>query len=95
MEEKPLTKTSIIVRGKGLLSSNVYGDIVLISIKSGLYYDLDEVGSFIWDVLEKPLPVTGIIEQVLLNYEIERSACEEDVMAFLRDLNDYNLLEIK
>ena len=95
MANKTLTKSSVVVQGRGLLSSNVYGDIVLISIKSGLYYDLDDVGSFIWNALEKPLSVTEIIEQVLLSYDIERSACEEDVMEFLQDLNDYNLLEIK
>ena len=95
MKKGELSGTSIVTRGKGLLSSNVYGDIVLISIKSGIYYDLDEVGSFIWNALENPLPVTDVVEQVLSNYEIERATCEEDVMEFMRNLNDYNLLEIK
>ena len=95
MSNKPLAKTSLITRGNGLVSSNIYGDIVLMNIETGTYYDLDEVGSLIWEILEKPLSVSDIIAHVLLNYEIDQATCETEVMHFLQNLNDYELLEIK
>ena len=95
MDKKPLTKASVIARSSELVCSDIDGEIVMMSIENGKYYGLDEVGSRIWEILEKPLPIADIIDQLLLNYEVEQATCEEDVMHFLQQLDDDDMLEIK
>ena len=95
MNKKILTKASVVVRSRELVSSEIDGEIVMMSIENGKYYGLDEVGSCIWRMLEKPHPVADIITQILVDYEVERATCEEDVMRFLQQLDDDNILEIE
>lgn len=95
MAEKQLTATSVIVRSSELVSSDIDGEVVMMSIENGKYYGLDQVGSRIWEVLEKPLPISELIEQLLIEFEVERETCEKDVMYFLQKLDDDNMLEIK
>ena len=95
MAKKPLTKTSVIARSSELVCSDIDGEIVMMSIENGNYYGLDEVGSYIWEILEKPVQVSEIIDQLLLNYEVEKASCEKDVMHFLQQLDNDDMLEIK
>ena len=95
MAEKQLTAASIISRSSELVCSDIDGEVVMMSIDNGKYYGLDLVGSRIWEVLEKAMPVSGLIDQMLLEFEVERETCEKDVMYFLQKLDDDNMLEVK
>ena len=95
MDKKILTRDSVVVRSRELVSSEIDDEIVMMSIENGKYYGLNEVGSCIWRMLEKPHSVADIIKQILLDYEVDPAACEEDVMRFLRQLDDDNILEIE
>ena len=95
MAEKQLTGASVIARSSELVSSDIDGEVVMMSIENGKYYGLDQVGSRIWEVLENPLPVSDLIDQLLVEFEVERETCEKDVMYFLQKLDDDNMLEIK
>ena len=95
MGEKQLMANSVIVRSSELVSSDIDGEVVMMSIENGKYYGLDKVGSRIWEVLENPLSVSELIDQLLVEFEVERETCEKDVMYFLQKLDDDNMLEIK
>ncbi len=95
MDKKSLAVTSLVVRSRKLLSSEIDGETVMMSIESGKYYGLDEVGGRIWELLEKPRTADDISKQLLLDYEVEAAACEKDVMRFLQQLYDDDLLEIQ
>ena len=95
MDEKQLTEASVIARSSELVSSDIDGEVVMMSIENGKYYGLDLVGSRIWEVLENPLPVSDLIDQLLVEFEVDRETCEKDVMYFLQKLDDDDMLEIK
>ena len=95
MGEKQLTANSVIVRSSELVSSDIDGEVVMMSIENGKYYGLDKVGSRIWEVLENSLSVSELIDQLLVEFEVERETCEKDVMYFLQKLDDDNMLEIR
>ncbi|MCK5679644.1 lasso peptide biosynthesis PqqD family chaperone [bacterium] len=95
MDEKQLTATSVIARNRELVSSDIDGEVVMMSIENGKYYGLDLIGSRIWELIEKPLPVSDLIDQLLLEFKVERETCEKDVIYFLQKLDDDNMLEIK
>ena len=87
--------TSRIVRSPDQVSGDLDGKIVLLSIENGEYYNLNEMGSRIWLLLEKPITIGALIEQLLADFAVERSVCETEVAAFLAQLHKDKLLKLE
>jgi len=87
--------TSTIVRSPDHVSGDLDGKVVLLSIENSEYYNLNEMGSHIWLLLEKPTTVAALIERLLNEFEVERPVCEVEVAAFLKQLSKDNLLKVE
>ena len=85
--------TSTIVGSPDQVSGDLDGKIVLLSIQNGEYYNLNEMGSRIWLLLEKPTTVGALTDQLLKEFKVERATCEAEVVAFLEQLHKDNLLK--
>jgi hypothetical protein len=86
--------TATVVRSSDQVSGDLDGRVVLLSIENGEYYNMNEVGSRIWALLEKPMTVTGLIDRLLTEFDVERATCEQEVAAFLEQLQKSNLLKV-
>jgi len=64
------------------------------SIENGEYYGLDDIGSRIWELIEKPVKVSNLIDTLLERFDVDRGTCEKDVLKFLNDLNGDNILVV-
>ena len=95
MAETKFNAETVIARSSELVSSDIDGEVVMMSIENGKYYGLDKTGSRIWDLLENPFSVSALINQLLCEFEVDRATCERDVFAFLEKLDEDNMLEIK
>jgi hypothetical protein len=93
-KHKTLDLNSRVARSKEVLASEVDGEVVMMSIEQGNYSGLDGIGSEIWKLLEKPMPVSEICETMMARYEVERDVCEKDVLAFLSDLASDDTIRI-
>ena len=93
MSADPLFEPSArIVRSPDQISGDLDGKVVLLSIENGEYYNMNEVGSRIWALLEKPVTFGALIEQLLAEFEVERPTCEQEAVAFLRQLQSDKLV---
>ena len=86
---------SIAVVSGELVSANLDGEVVILGFKSGSYYSLDQVGAFVWDLLQKPQKVSAIRDSILHEYDIDIQQCEQDLFNLLNDLADKGLIEIR
>lgn len=86
--------TTTIVRTPDQVSGDIDGKVVLLSIANGEYYNMNEVGSRVWALLENPMTVGSLIEQLMNEFEVDRTTCEAEVVAFLDQLQKDNLLQI-
>lgn len=68
---------------------------MLLSIENGEYYNMNEVGSRIWALLEKPMTVGALIDRLLEEFEVERATCEQEALAFLEQLHKDKLLKVE
>ncbi len=68
--------------------------MALMSIRNGAYYGMDPVGSRVWELIAQPIRVSDVCESLLGEFEVERSKCEEQVLAFLLQLADAELLVV-
>jgi len=89
-----LANNSFIRRNPELVSSNLDGETVMMSIENGEYFGLDPVGSRIWELLETPLTVANLVDILVDEFEVSREECEVDTIEFLNQLLDKQLLVV-
>ncbi len=94
MGKLKLTKNSIIQRKTELLFSKMDEEVVMMNIDKGEYYGLDEIGSRIWQILEKPVHFNDIIQTLTDEYDVEETTCRDDVTAFLKELHEKDLIVV-
>ncbi len=59
----------------------------------GTVVAFNEVGCFLWKLMQKECSVEELTEQVLVNYEVTEEKAREDVLRFVEQLREENLLE--
>jgi hypothetical protein len=90
-----ISPNSVVVISSDQISSDLAGESVILQLKSGIYYGLNEVGSVIWQLINEPKTVQSLYDAVLAEYEVDTQTCENDVQVLLRDLLEAQLIEIR
>ncbi len=85
---------TVVSHSADLVSCELDGEVVLMSIESGAYFRIDEIGSRIWSLLEEPRRVRELCDQLMLEFEVDREQCERDVLTFLNDMRADRLIEV-
>lgn len=83
-----------IVQVEGNIVSDMDGEKVMLSIKNGKYYNLGEIGGFIWGCIQQPKLLTTVIKDIQTEYEVTEEQCKADVISFLEKLIKEKLIEI-
>lgn len=68
------------------------GRAVLLDVRRERYYGLDEVGTTIWDGLQRGLTFTEIVDALEGEYDAPRAALEADVSQFVARLASSDLV---
>ncbi len=89
-----INNQSIIQRSNKLVSSNMDGETVMMSIENGEYFGLNTVGSRMWELIENPIKVDALIELLLDEFDVSSEQCEMETMEFLNHLLEKKLLTI-
>jgi hypothetical protein len=83
-----------VKRADDLVSCDLDGETALMSVEKGMYYGLDPIGSRIWVLLEEARPVADLCALLLEEFEVEPEQCRQDVLAFLHELAEDNLIRV-
>ena len=89
-----LPKDTMIAQTKDQVSCDMDGEAVILNHRKGVYYGLDPVGSTIWNLLQKPIRVEEIQNQLLQSYDVEPARCGRDLLKLLKKLMSEGLVEI-
>ena len=69
-----------------------FGDgLALLNLKSNVYYSLNGVGAFIWDLIQEPRSIGDIRGAVLARYTVDAVRCQADVDDLLKGLVENGL----
>lgn len=90
-----ITVQSTVVVASGLTAAHLGDEAVLLDANSGRYYGLNELGARIFDLLRTPNSVAHIKDTLLQEYKVEEAQLEADLLAFLRDMEQRKLIELK
>ncbi|BBD59608.1 hypothetical protein NIES2109_23960 [Nostoc sp. HK-01] len=84
-----------VVASREQICSELQGEVVILDIKSGAYYGLNQVGASIWNFIQSPKTIKEIQDAILAEYEVEAEVCKLDISDLLEDLAAKGLIEIK
>lgn len=80
---------------KAQVSSDLAGEAVILSLKSGVYYGLNAVGASIWMLIQEPKTIAEIRDALLQEYDVEPEVCDRDLQGLLQDLIASDLVEVE
>ena len=95
MEKKNISTKSIVRQIDDIVARDIDDEKVMMSVAKGEYFSLDPVGSRVWELIEKPVKVSDLIDVLLVRYEADRETCERDVLTFLEELRDDGILWVE
>jgi hypothetical protein len=90
-----ISDAAVVVASKDQFSCPLGDDTVILDLKAGLYFSLDNVGTLIWQLVQQPKTVKELRTAILETFEVELAVCERDLRALLQDLVGRNLVEIR
>ncbi|HZI40858.1 MAG TPA: PqqD family peptide modification chaperone [Gemmatimonadaceae bacterium] len=77
------------------VSCDVADEAVLLSLRDGEYYGLNEVGASIWRLIQQPRTVLELRDALLEEYsDIESDECERRVVGFLTEMISLKLVDL-
>jgi len=85
---------STVTRSPEPVSSEIDDDLVILSVERGRYYGTEVVGQRIWTLLAAPICVDNLCDALMAEFKVERAICEQEVLAFLSQLQAEGLIEV-
>lgn len=77
------------------VAAQMDGEVVILGFQSGSYYGLDQVGAFVWEMLQQPQTVSEIRDAILAEYDVAPDECERDLLELLDDMASKQLIEVE
>jgi len=84
--------TTVVSRNEEPVSAQVDETVVMMSIEQGMYFGIEGAGPRIWAMLEQPRTVDEICEALMDEFDIDADSCRSEVLGFLHELADAQLL---
>jgi hypothetical protein len=91
----PIPDRATIVAASDVLATEFGDEVVILNLRDGVYYGLEDVGTRIWQLLQQPVSVLTIREAIVAEFEVESARCERDIRLLLTDLVARRLVEIR
>lgn len=65
---------------------------ILLNVENGQYYALDEVSGRVWDLCDGSHSVSAMVATICQEYDAPAADVEEDVLAFLGEMAEEELV---
>jgi hypothetical protein len=93
-EAGQITDVTVISRSPSVVSAEVDGEIVMMSIEQGRYFGLDDIGSDIWKRIERPCSFATLIDGLTVHYESDRATVAADVQSLLGRMAEHDVVRL-
>ena len=90
-----LAESATLCANPDVLAATFGNQVVLLNLRDGIYYGLEEVGALIWSTLARPVTVRDICAAVCAEYDVDSRSCERDVLQIVGDLSNCGLIQIR
>lgn len=88
-----LSASTTLKASEGQMSCDLAGEAAILNLTTGIYYGLDPVGARVWELIQQPMTLGGVRDELLREYEVESEVLEADLKALLADMLQHGLIE--
>ena len=85
---------TMISRSPSVVTAEVDGEIVMMSIEQGRYFGLDDIGSDIWKRIEPPCSFATLVDGLAADYEADRATIAADVQSLLGRMVEQDVVRL-
>jgi hypothetical protein len=89
-----IVDSTIISRSPSVLTAEVDGEVVMMSIEQGQYFGLDDIGSDIWKRIEPPCSFAALIDGLTVDYDADRATILADVHGLLLRMAEQDVVRL-
>ena len=88
----PLTTDTSVVAVTDQVSAQLDGETIILTMRDGVYYSVDRVGSRVWSLTVSPITLGAVHRTLLDEYEVEADVAWRDLVSLVEDLLRTGLL---
>lgn len=92
--DKTIDDASIAGRRQNLIAADTGGEMVLLDIDSGYFFQLNRSASRIWGLLEEPRTLGELCAALEKSFTVDPLTCRDEVIEFVAEMRDKGLIEI-
>lgn len=82
----------MIRKNDNLCISEKNNEIVILNMKSGNFFGLQDVSYDIWQAIEKYQDIELVIDEIVRNYNVDRKEAERDVINLIKEMKENGLV---
>ena len=86
--------TEKYLRDPGLVTTEMDGDLVMMSIEAGAYFGVGGIGPRLWELLAEPVTIDEMVAAICAEYDVDAETCRPDIQAFVDDLAGNKLVRV-
>nr|WP_302596310.1 lasso peptide biosynthesis PqqD family chaperone [uncultured Cellulosilyticum sp.] len=94
MKKENITLTTTVLQKREIYLTDLDDDKVMMDLDTGNYYALNSIGASIWEGIENPITVENLVQNLLKEYDVSQTVCEEQVLAYLQKLYNADLVAV-
>src|SRR6266853_1901702 len=87
-----IADATVISRSPSVLTAEVDGEVVMMSIEQGRYFGLDDIGSDVWHRIEPPCSFAALIDRLAADYDADRATIAADVQVLLARMAEQDVV---
>ena len=78
-----------------IVISEINNESVVLSLNTGIYFQTNELGSFIISQLSEYTDLGNLQDKILQNFDVAVEECQNDLLQFIDKLKEKNLLHFQ
>ena len=94
MPATDIDDTMMVSRRENMIAADVGDEAVILEIQSGYFFQLNRTAALVWGLLESPLSAGALCAKMAEAHSVDSAICRDDVLEFITDMRDRELIAI-
>ena len=87
--------TSVVSRNDAIVFTDLDDTIVMMDVDEGQYYELDQVGAYIWTLLETSRTAADLCDALDAKFDVDPDTCRRDTLEFLQTASSMRIVHVE
>jgi Coenzyme PQQ synthesis protein D (PqqD) len=83
-----------IARSPDALDADIDDEVVLLSMETGYFHQLNEVAAYLWKQVERERTIAELLHAACQTFDADERECREDIESFVASLRAAGLVTV-